>query len=216
MDSVAPGPRSPPSCGWDRGGGALGRLRAGSTATVRATGQRWAGWLVVRRRGGMTVAPLRHDRGHRLLVELAAREHPQRVERAVDNALAASLLTTDALALVVSELCSSGRKGSGLLRRISEELVPGDVPPASELEARFRDLCRSAGLPEPDRQLEAGGDDWVGRVDVVFREARLITSSSSSTADGGMTAPDDVTPTSCGPTDWWPPDGASSMCAGAT
>lgn len=110
----------------------------------------------------------------RLAVELAGREHPKRVERTVESAIAAGLLTPQQLASVVSELASRGRRGSTFLRELVEQLSPGYVPPASELEARFRDLLRTAGLPEPVRQLDVGGEAWIGRVDVAYPEHRLV------------------------------------------
>ena len=110
----------------------------------------------------------------RLIVELASREHPRRVERSVDNAIAAGTLSPQQLFSVVTELAGRGRTGSTFLRALVEQLSPGYVPPASELEARFRDVVRAAGLPEPVLQLEAGGGAWIGRVDVSYPAARLI------------------------------------------
>jgi G:T-mismatch repair DNA endonuclease (very short patch repair protein) len=111
----------------------------------------------------------------RLLVELAATESARRLERAVDNACAAGIVSPGALASAVAELCVRGRKGSATIRSLSDGIgSTGYVPPASELEARFRDLVRHAGLPEPVRQVDAGGERWIGRVDVLFPEARLV------------------------------------------
>lgn len=115
----------------------------------------------------------------RLIVELAAREHPGRVERAAENALASSILTAEALAGVVSEMAGRGRRGSTFLRGLSAELVPGYVPPASELEARFRDLLRSAGIRGGVTQADVGGDEWVGRVDIAFPNAKLVVELDS-------------------------------------
>jgi very-short-patch-repair endonuclease len=110
----------------------------------------------------------------RLIVELAGREHPRRVERAAENAIAAGSLTAAALALVVGELAGRGRRGSTLLKRLVDDLSSGEAPPASELEARFRDLVEGAGLPQGLRQLDAGGEHWVGRVDVAYPAHRLL------------------------------------------
>ena len=115
----------------------------------------------------------------RLIVELAVHERALRVERAVDSAIAASILTPARLAEVVAELACRGRRGSTVLREITAELLPGYVPPASELESRFRDVVRSAGLPEPVRQLDAGGSAWIGRVDVAYPAARLVVELDS-------------------------------------
>lgn len=115
----------------------------------------------------------------RLVVELAARTSPRRVERAAENAIAASILTPDALASVVSELAGRGRRGSTLLRTLVEGIAPGYVPPASELEARFRDLVRSAGIGGGVTQVDVGGEEWEGRVDVAFPAAKLVVELDS-------------------------------------
>jgi very-short-patch-repair endonuclease len=44
-------------------------------------------------------------------------------------------------------------------------------PPASNLERRFVDILERAGEPPMRRQVDSGGDRWVGRVD--FRDDRL-------------------------------------------
>jgi very-short-patch-repair endonuclease len=58
-----------------------------------------------------------------------------------------------------------------VLRDLLDERGDGYVPPASNLEARFASIVAEAGLPEMRRQVDSGGDRWVGRVD--FRDARL-------------------------------------------
>ena len=45
---------------------------------------------------------------------------------------------------------------------------------ASELEARFAELCRSAGLPEPRRQVTLGHHAPIGRVDFLFADHGLV------------------------------------------
>ncbi len=56
----------------------------------------------------------------------------------------------------------------------------GYVAPASELEARFIDLVRRAGLPEPRRQLPAGDErHLVGRVDCAYPRANLLVELDS-------------------------------------
>lgn len=116
----------------------------------------------------------------RLMVELAATERAQRLERAVDNAIAASILTPEGLGSAVAELCHRGRRGSTLLKALTFDILPGYVPPASELEARFRDLVRAVGLAdEMILQANVGGEDWIGRVDVLFPAARVIVELDS-------------------------------------
>ncbi|MEX2659927.1 MAG: DUF559 domain-containing protein [Acidimicrobiales bacterium] len=54
------------------------------------------------------------------------------------------------------------------------------MPPASELEARFRDLVRLAGIrDEMVLQANLGGEEWIGRVDVLFPAARLVVELDS-------------------------------------
>jgi very-short-patch-repair endonuclease len=43
------------------------------------------------------------------------------------------------------------------------------------LEARALEVIRSAGLPEPVRQLDIGdANGWVGRVDLAYPDRRLV------------------------------------------
>lgn len=113
----------------------------------------------------------------RTLFDLAATEHPRRVERALDNALAMRLTSVAALELLVRG--SRGRSGVKLMRSLVEARRDGYVPPASELEARFLELVRQAGLPEPERQVAAGGGDLSGRADMAWRDRQLLVELDS-------------------------------------
>ena len=54
------------------------------------------------------------------------------------------------------------------------------VPPDSELEALLLAVLERAGLPMPDRQVSVGGTRApVGRVDYVYRDARLVVEADS-------------------------------------
>jgi hypothetical protein len=111
----------------------------------------------------------------RTLLDLAATVPPQRTERALDNCLSFGLVTVDSVAAVLDAVGGRGRAGSSLLARLLAERHDGYVPPASELEARFLHLVRSAGLPEPVRQLDCGdGEGWVGRVDFAYPGVRVL------------------------------------------
>ncbi|MEA2704315.1 MAG: hypothetical protein QOD63_2260 [Actinomycetota bacterium] len=111
----------------------------------------------------------------RTLVDLAGVLHPGRTERAVDNALAMGIVTVAALAEVFDELAQRGRKGIGVMRGILDDRSDGYVPVESELEARFLDLVRTAGLPEPVRQMNVGDEaDWIGRVDFAYPAVKLL------------------------------------------
>jgi hypothetical protein len=98
-----------------------------------------------------------------------------RAARALDNALARRLVTKAALWRVLDELKVQGRAGSTVLRLLLLERGGRTAAPESELERRFRDLVRAAGLPEPELQVDLGScDHWIGRVDFLFRDARLV------------------------------------------
>lgn len=111
----------------------------------------------------------------RTIVDLASTIGPRRLERLVDDCLAAHLVTIPALREVLDEMPTRGRRGVVALRDLLADRDEGYTPPASELEAVFRDLCREAGLPQPVRQFDAGDrDGWVGRVDVAYPDQRLL------------------------------------------
>jgi len=111
----------------------------------------------------------------RTLCDLAGVLHPGKTERAIDNCLAMGIATPGTLEAALSDLASRGRKGIAVMRRLLADRSDGYIPPASETEARFRDLVREAGLPDPVRQMDVGDDEaWIGRVDVSYPPARLL------------------------------------------
>ena len=111
----------------------------------------------------------------RTICDLAGVLHPAKVERALDNCLSMGIATPGTMEATFLDLASRGRKGVAVMRRLLAERTEGYVAPASELEARFRDLVRDAGLPEPVRQLDVGdADNWIGRVDVAYPASRLL------------------------------------------
>ena len=111
----------------------------------------------------------------RTLVDLAGVVHPRRTARAVDSCLAAGTVTLELLRTTFAELAGRGRKGAAIMRQILVERDDGYVAPASELEARFLELVRAAGLPEPVRQFDAGdAEDWIGRIDFAYPALGLL------------------------------------------
>jgi very-short-patch-repair endonuclease len=110
-------------------------------------------------------------RPERLALELCASEHPLRAARAVDDMWRRRLLSGRSLRRFVEDASVQGRPGVQVLRAVLDERGDDYVPTASNLESRFAAIVARAGLPEMRRQVESGGDAWVGRVD--FRDARL-------------------------------------------
>ena len=113
-------------------------------------------------------------RAARTLVDLAGVLHPVRVERAVENCLRDGLVSLETLRATTLDLATRGRAGISLMRRLLGEHADGGPVPESDLEARFLRLVRASGLPEPVRQLDAGGEAWVGRVDFSYPSVHLV------------------------------------------
>lgn len=111
----------------------------------------------------------------RTLFDLAAWVHPDRLARAIDNAVGMRLTTYAELCEMRDHLARRGRPGSRRFRQVMTEREVGAAAPESELEARFLSLVRRHGLPEPERQVILGTDGRrAGRVDFFFRAANLV------------------------------------------
>jgi very-short-patch-repair endonuclease len=111
----------------------------------------------------------------RTIFDLCGCLRPARSERALDHALASGLVTVAALHQVLRDTAARGRAGSTVLRRHLRKRDLEYVAPESELEARFVQLLRDHGLPEPERQVDLGDDDsWIGRVDFLYRDPPIV------------------------------------------
>ncbi len=116
----------------------------------------------------------------RTLLDPCAAVHPRRAERALDNALAMKLVSLARLQVVLAETGKRGRGGCGVLRRLLATRQDGYVPPESELEALVLAVLEAGGLERPARQVVLGGDTSpIGRVDFVYRRARLVLEADS-------------------------------------
>jgi very-short-patch-repair endonuclease len=110
-------------------------------------------------------------RPERLTLELCASEHPLRAARAIDDMWRRRLLSGRSLRHFVEDASVQGRPGLQVLRALLDERGDDYVPSASNLESRFAAILARSGLPAMRRQVDSGGDVWVGRVD--FRDAWL-------------------------------------------
>ena len=93
-----------------------------------------------------------------------------RAERLVERMWSMRLLSGGSIAAFLDEMGERGRNGTRGLREYLEPRGPGYTPPASGLEARAMQLFREAGI-DLRRQVDSGGELWVGRVD--FRHPTL-------------------------------------------
>ncbi|MBK9179144.1 MAG: hypothetical protein IPM45_06125 [Acidimicrobiales bacterium] len=89
----------------------------------------------------------------RTLTDLGRVVTTAQLERAVERALCDDAVTIDELTAAATA-DARGRPGVARLRRVLGLRGPGAPPTESELETRFLQLLRRAGLPEPVRQHE--------------------------------------------------------------
>ncbi|HJR25963.1 MAG TPA: hypothetical protein VJ804_10845 [Acidimicrobiales bacterium] len=93
----------------------------------------------------------------------------ERVARMVDTAWAMRLVSGRSLHALFDEMAKRGRSGTRVMRLVLADRGVDYIPPASGLESRFAQILARAGLPPMRRQIDSGGDRWIGRVD--FRAA---------------------------------------------
>jgi len=115
----------------------------------------------------------------RTLFDLAGVLHPGKTERTLDNALAMSPTLLPALHRMLPELAERGRTGITLMRERLADRPAGYIAPASGLEARFVHLLEEAGIPTR-RQVDLGGDGWIGRVDLQIPGTNLVVEVDSA------------------------------------
>jgi very-short-patch-repair endonuclease len=108
-----------------------------------------------------------------------------RVERALDNAWRRGLVSGRTLKAMLDELACRGRRGITTMRALLAERGPDYRPPDSNLEHRFHQLAREAGM-ELERQLDLGGTEWLGRVDFLYRPRSLIIEIDSERYHGAL------------------------------
>jgi hypothetical protein len=111
----------------------------------------------------------------RTLFDLSGCVRPELAERALDHCLARRLVTVPACWRAMDDLAARGRPGTAIMRALLSARGAGYVAPASELERRMLRLLTDAGLPPPAREIDVGdADRWVGRVELVYRAARVL------------------------------------------
>lgn len=126
----------------------------------------------------------------RTIFDLAGVVPELRAEKALDFALSRKLCTLRQVNEVFFALAGQGRRGTVAMRSLLEARGEGYVPPASELERRGRRLFADGGLPEPEFEVHLGDDDLVGRVDCLWREARLVVELDGGRYHDGLSSRD--------------------------
>lgn len=115
----------------------------------------------------------------RTVFDLAGVVHPKRTARALDKCLSDGLADMASFYALLDELKGRGRRGIALMRELLAKRGPNYVPPSSELEHRLLDVLVEAGLPEPQRQVWAGGSHVGGRVDFAYCDRGVLIEADS-------------------------------------
>ncbi|HWJ96756.1 MAG TPA: DUF559 domain-containing protein [Acidimicrobiales bacterium] len=126
----------------------------------------------------------------RTLFDLAGLEPRGRVAIALDDALSRKLCTLRQINQVFFALAGRGRRGTVAMREMLEKRGEDYVPPSSALERLARKVFEESGLEMPTFELNLGDDDWIGRVDCVWRDAKLIVELDSERYHGSKSARD--------------------------
>jgi hypothetical protein len=120
----------------------------------------------------------------RTLADLAAVLPERSVERALEQAVSLEILDGRALA----DQISRHPRGACLRRLTRRGRI--EPPTESDFEDLFLALCRSAGLPEPERQVYLNPDDGgpMVRADFLWRRQRLVIETDSARFHGTRSA----------------------------
>ena len=115
----------------------------------------------------------------------------RRVERVVDRFWSDRLVSGRSLRRVAASLPTRGFRGTVLMRELLAERPNDWIPPASGLEGRVMHLLANAGLQSVERQVDLGGDEWIGRVDFVDRTHKVVIEVQSERHHAALSSQQD-------------------------
>lgn len=121
-----------------------------------------------------------------LALELFGELHPLRAERAVSTMLSRGLASKRSLESVLDGVAVQGRNGVVRLREFTESHAAHGRPAESGLERRYEQILVRAGERPMRRQVDVGGDEWLGRVDCLDEELPLIIQLDSELYHGAL------------------------------
>jgi hypothetical protein len=110
----------------------------------------------------------------RTLFDLAPRVHEDRLDRMIELTIAKSPGMLPALRSMLDELACRGRPGIAVMRRLLAKRPPGYIACESGLELRLDRILERAGEEPLTRQFDAGGHDWLARVDFADLLLRIL------------------------------------------
>jgi very-short-patch-repair endonuclease len=115
----------------------------------------------------------------RIPFDIAATQ-PWRAAKALDRGWARDLLSYRSSMTMLDELAERGRRGITLMRQLLAERGPDYRPNDTNLEDRFQQLAREAGLYDLERQRNLCDREWLGRVDFVSLRRMLVIEVDSA------------------------------------
>ena len=111
--------------------------------------------------------------------------HTRAMRRVYNDALGRRGLTFTQEAAVLLVMARRGRAGTQLVREVLRELGPRYKPTMSDTESLFLELVHAASLPDPEKQVALSDEfGFIGVVDFLWREARVVVEVDSSWHDG--------------------------------
>lgn len=120
-----------------------------------------------------TVDGIPATRIERTLLDLASVvTHDDRLERAVEAALRQGLTNSGRLQGYLADAARPGRPGVARFRKVLGR-CSGGRPTGSELEVRFLQLLRAAGMEEPSRQVEVRVEERRYFLDFAYPRRRV-------------------------------------------
>jgi very-short-patch-repair endonuclease len=99
---------------------------------------------------------------------------PSQAAKVLDRLWARDLLGHRSAHRMLGELAERGRPGIRLMRTLLAERGPDYRPNDTNLEDRFQELAREAGVHDLVRQRNLLDQEWLGRVDFVWAARRLV------------------------------------------
>lgn len=122
----------------------------------------------------------------RAIFDIAGTAHPKRVERALDHAWSRRLLTIRSVEHMLARLAKKGRPGIELMRTLYEARLGVVRPPESNTEARLNELLVRDGQRPLTPQVDVGGEEWIGRIDLADLPIKFLVEVQSDLYHGSL------------------------------
>lgn len=123
-----------------------------------------------------------------LVLQLAPLVGAHRLGLIFDGLWSRRLLSAPSVRRELEPVLGRGRPGTAALRLVLDERPDDYVPPASNLESRFRQILRDFDLPPMRRQVDLGDEErWCGRVDFRAEDLSLVIEVDSGRFHDALT-----------------------------